>query len=114
MTLTLDGCKKLYVPEQTWYIDIGPRLSIWPIPILLLLANVELSPLNKRNFLSVLHLLGDPIDAIWSLLHKLDAWDRGSAFAARYNDLCLSCQSVIASVLAEHEKVHGPRIKSER
>lgn len=114
MTLTLDGCNKLCGSKQTWYIDIGPRLTIWLIPILLLLANVELSPLNKRNFLAVLHLLGDPIDAIWSLLHKLDAWDRCSAFAARYNDLCLSCQSVIASVLAEHEEVHGPRIKSER
>jgi hypothetical protein len=114
MTLTLDGCNKFCGPKQTWYTDVGPRLTIWLIPILLLLANVELSPLDKRNFLAVLHLLGDPIDSIWSLLHKLDAWDRCSALAARCNNACPSCQRVIASVFAGYEEVQGPRIESER
>jgi hypothetical protein len=114
MTLTLDGCNNFCGPKQTWYTDIGPRLTIWLIPILLLLANVELSPLDKRNFLAVLHLLGDPIDSIWSLLHKIDAWDRCSALAARCNDACPSCQRVIASVFAGYEEVQGPRIESER
>lgn len=114
MTLTLDGCNALCGPKHTWYTDVGPRLTIWLIPILLLLANVELSPLDKRNFLAVLHLLGDPIDSIWSLLHKLDAWDRCSALAARCNGVCPSCQRVIASVFAGYEEVQGPRIKSER
>lgn len=114
MTLTLDGCNALCGPEQTWYTDIGSRLTVWLIPTLLLVANVELSPLDKGSFLAVLHLLGDPIDSIWSLLHKLDAWDRCSVLAGRYNDVCPSCQLVIASVFAGYEEVQGPRIKSER
>ena len=114
MTLTLDGCNALCDPKQTWYLDVGPRLTVWLLPILLLLANVELSPLDKRNFLAILHLLGDPIDSIWSLLHKLDAWDRCSALAGRCKDVCPSCQPVIACVFAGYEEVQGPRIKSER
>lgn len=114
ITLSRIGCNAICGPEQTWYKDIGPRLTVWLIPILLLLANVELSPVDKHNFLAILHLLGDPIDSNWSLLHKLDAWDRCSTLAARYDDICPSCQRVIASIFAAHEEVQGPRIKSER
>ena len=114
MTLTLGGCNALCGPKQTWYNDIGPRLTIWLIPILLLLANMDLSPLHKRNFLAILHLLGDPIDSVWSLLHKLDAWDRCSVLAARCNNVCPSCQNAIASVFAAYEEVQGPKITSER
>lgn len=114
LTLNLAGCNALCGSEQTWYTDIGPRLTVWLIPILLLLANVEPSPVDKQNFQAILHLLGDPIDSIWSLLHKLDAWDRCSALAARCDDICPSCQRVIASIFAAHEEVQGSRIKSER
>ena len=114
VTLNFIGCKAICGPEQTWYFDIGPWLTVWLIPVLLLLANVEPSPVDKYNFLAILHLLGDPIDSIWSLLHKLDAWDRCSALAARCNDVCPACQRVIASIFAAHEEVQGPRIKSER
>lgn len=114
LTLNLPGCIALCGPQQTWYTDIGPRLTIWLIPILLLLVNVEPSPVDKYNFQAILHLLGDPIDSIWSLLHKLDAWDRCSALAARCDDICPSCQRVIASLFAGHEEVQGLRIKSER
>ena len=110
MTLTLDGCDALCGPKQTWYTDVGPRLTVWLIPVLVLLVNVEVGPMGRYNFLAILHLLGDPIDSIWSLLHKLDAWDRCSALAARCDDVCPSCQRVIAG----HEEVQGPRIKSER
>lgn len=114
LTITLAGCNVFCTPKQTWYFDIGPRLTVWLIPVLLLLANVEPSPVDKYNFLAILHLLGDPIDSIWSLLHKLDAWSRCSALAARCDDMCPSCKRVIASIFAAHEEVQGPRIKSER
>lgn len=113
LTLNLAGCDALCGPEQTWYTDIGARLTVWLIPILLLLANVEPSPVDRYNFQAILHLLGDPIDSIWSLLHKLDAWDRCSALAARCDDICPSCQRVIASIFAAHEEVQGLRINSE-
>ena len=113
LTLTLAGCEKLCGPKQRWYWDIGPRLSIWLIPILLLLSNVELSPLDKRRFLAILHLLGDPIDSIWSLVHKIDSWDRCYRLTTRYDGLCWRCKRVIATVFAGFEEIEGPRIKSE-
>lgn len=113
MTLTLAGCNAICGPRQTWYLDIGPRLSAWVIPVLLLLINVEVSPFGKRNFLEFLHLLGDPIDSLWSLIHKIDAWDRCHAHAARYEKLCPSCQLIVATVFGAHEEVQGPRITPE-
>ena len=115
LTLTLDGCRRLCGPRLMWYQDIGPRLSIWLIPVLLLISNVELSPLDKRRFAAILHLLGDPIDSLWSLLHKLDSWDRCLDLAEeRYGAACSRCQRIIATVFAGFEEMEGPRIKSER
>jgi hypothetical protein len=113
MTLTRSGCNVLCGPQQTWYTDIGPRLSIWLIPVLLLVANVELSPLDKGKFLTILHLLGDPIDSLWSLIHKLDAWDRCAVLATSFTTACPDCQRIIASIFAGYEELQGPRITSE-
>ena len=115
MTFTLAGCDAFCGPQQTWYTDIAPRLTVWLLPVLLLLANVELSPLDKRRFFALVHWLGDPIDSIWSLLHKLDAWDRCCALAEENEcaDLCPRCQHVVAAVFAGFEEVQGPRIASE-
>lgn len=84
------------------------------IPVLLLIVNVEVSPLGKRSFLEFLHLLGDPIDSFWSLLHKIDAWDRCYAHAEQYRPHCSSCRLIVATVFAGYEEVLGPRIISER
>lgn len=114
MTLTLEGCDALCGSKQTWYTDIGPRLSIWLFPILLLLGNVELSPLDRGKYSAVLHLLGDPIDSLWSLLHKFEVWQQCATLTARhYPLLCPKCQRVAASVLAVHEEVFGPRFDAE-
>lgn len=113
LTLTRMGCNRLCGPRMIWYKDIGPRLSVWLIPILLLLSNVELSPLDKRRFLAIIHLLGDPIDSIWSLIHKLAAWDRCYRLAERYNDICGRCKRIVGTVFAGFEEVEGPRIDSQ-
>jgi hypothetical protein len=42
---------------------------------------MEVSPLDKRKYLMTLHLLGDPIDSLWSLLTKLEAWSRCETLA---------------------------------
>ncbi|KAF2747759.1 hypothetical protein M011DRAFT_476933 [Sporormia fimetaria CBS 119925] len=73
---TLVGCKQHCGPGFTWYEDIGPRLTIWLIPVFLLLSNMEVSPLDKRRYLMIVHLLGDPVDSLWSFLLKLEAWSR--------------------------------------
>ena len=61
--LTLTGCYEICAKGYGWYPDIGPRLLV---PILVLVCNVDLSPLDKRRLLSVLHFLVDPIDSLWS------------------------------------------------
>src|SRR2546421_8103064 len=99
-------------PKQEWYWDIGPRLSTWLIPILLLVSNIELSPLDKRRFLAILHFLGDPIDSIWSLIHKIDAWHRCYSLAEKHGAVCERRKRVIATVFAGFEEIEGPEISS--
>lgn len=74
--LTVIGCEEICGKSFKWYDDIGPRLSIWLIPVFLLLSNMEVSPLDKRRYLMLIHLLGDPIDSLYCLLLKLEAWSR--------------------------------------
>jgi hypothetical protein len=75
MTLSLAGCELLCGP-QTFYVDAGPRFMTWILPIVLLLSNIELSPIDKRRFATLFQILGDPVEAIWSLIHKLQTWNR--------------------------------------
>lgn len=75
--LTVPGCEAQCGKQFNWYADIGPRLTTWLIPVILLIGNLCLATLGKPNSLfTILHLLGDPIDSLWSLLTKLEAWNR--------------------------------------
>jgi hypothetical protein len=74
--LTLEGCYELCDKHATIYNDIGPRLATWLIPTLFLLANLQFAPIGKERFLAVVHVLGDPIDSMFSLLSKLEVWNR--------------------------------------
>ena len=111
LTLTLPGCQQL-CGRRAWYWDIGPRLSTWLIPILLLLGNIELSPLGKRRFMALIHLLGDPMDSMWSLLHKIDAWDHCYVLAKGHSGFSNDRRRVIATVFAGFEEIYGPSITS--
>ena len=113
LSLTIVGCNKMCGAKQNWYPDIGPRLSAWLIPILLLIINVELSPLDKRRFLAIVHLLGDPIDSIWSLVNKLDSWNRCYDMAERYEGICERCKRVVATVFAGFEELEWPLFRSD-
>lgn len=110
LILTLPGCKKLCGAKQRWYFDIGPRLAVWLLPVLLLISNVDLSPLDKKKFLAIVHLLGDLIDSIWSLIDKIDSWDRCQTLAQQCKGLCEPCRKVVATVIAGFEEVQGPRV----
>ncbi|KAF2682211.1 hypothetical protein K458DRAFT_342637 [Lentithecium fluviatile CBS 122367] len=79
--LTIGGCEQVCGKSFGWYRDVGPRLSTWLIPVLLLISNMEVSPLDKRRYLMILHLLGDPIDSLYSLLLKMEAWSRCHSMA---------------------------------
>ncbi|KAL8661046.1 MAG: hypothetical protein Q9202_005977 [Teloschistes flavicans] len=108
LTLTLSGCRKLCGLRQKWYADIGERLSVWLLPVLLLISNVELSPLDKRRFSAIIHLVGDPIHSFWSLLDKLDAWDHCYRLAEQFGPKCQCCTRTIATVFAGFEETSGP------
>lgn len=75
MTVTRHGCNE-FCGGWSWYWDALPRLLTWILPILLLLSNIELSPIDKKRFMTVFHALGDPIDSLWSLIHKIYIWNR--------------------------------------
>ncbi|KAK0647006.1 hypothetical protein B0T16DRAFT_414567 [Cercophora newfieldiana] len=77
MTVTLDGCMYLcgdsgpdFPNTVTWM-----SLAACILPVVVLLMNIELAP-GRRPMYALLHALSDPIDTVWSLLHKLQAWSR--------------------------------------
>ncbi|EPE36522.1 hypothetical protein GLAREA_08685 [Glarea lozoyensis ATCC 20868] len=74
--LTFPACETYCGKGRTWYEDTGPILNTWLIPILILVSQMDVSPLDKRTYLVLFHLLGDPIDSIYSLLLKIEAWSR--------------------------------------
>ncbi|KAH0562039.1 hypothetical protein GP486_003257 [Trichoglossum hirsutum] len=79
VVVTLEGCDDLCGAKWSPY----PRSSVitsiftWVVPLCVLVGNLNF---GKSGFwggaAEVIHLLGDPIDAIWSLLDKLDAGRR--------------------------------------
>ncbi|KAF2428282.1 hypothetical protein EJ08DRAFT_592317, partial [Tothia fuscella] len=74
--LTLAACYAECGSETIPYDDIGPRLTTWLLPVIFLLANLQFAPIGKGRFLMVFHLLGDPVDFLFSLLSKVEAWNR--------------------------------------
>jgi hypothetical protein len=106
--VTLAGCYEMCGTGFGWYKDIGPRLSTWLIPVFLLLSNMEVSPLDKRRYLMILHLLGDPIDSLWSLLTKMEAWSRCYHLALkRYGSTDKTKVRNVATVLGGLEDLVG-------
>lgn len=114
--LTLDGCERFCGAKKDWYPDAGPRLNTWLIPVVLLIANMEVSPLDKRRYWMVVHLLGDPVDSLWSLLSKVEAWSRcynlarfdyrrGIRSTPKVSDV-----QILATVLAGIEELLGPQV----
>ncbi|KAL8821191.1 MAG: hypothetical protein Q9223_000706 [Gallowayella weberi] len=73
---------------------------------------MELSPLDKRRFFAILHLLGDPIDSLGSLIDKLASWQRCFRVAAQ-REYCSRCTRVIATVYAGLEEFEGARVIQE-
>jgi hypothetical protein len=75
--LTLEGHRAQCGPKFDWYHDVGPRLSTWLFPVILLIGNMQLATLGKHNsLLTIIHLMGDPIDSTWLLFTKLEIWNR--------------------------------------
>ncbi|KAL2813028.1 hypothetical protein BJX63DRAFT_432313 [Aspergillus granulosus] len=81
--LTVPGCESTCGTGTSFYDDVGPRLSTWLIPILLLLGNMHLARLGSEKYAGMLHVIGDPIDSMWSLLTTAESWSRSLEVAER-------------------------------
>ncbi|KAL4888811.1 hypothetical protein BDV59DRAFT_205797 [Aspergillus ambiguus] len=85
LILTVPGCVDTCGAGASFYEDVGPRLSTWLIPILLLIGNAHMARLGREKYLVILHILGDPIDSMWSLLTKAELWSRCYSLARTYS-----------------------------
>src|SRR5206468_3695832 len=78
-----DGCLALcgdsWSPCPTG--EVQTSVTTWILPLILLVGNLNFGKCGVlSNLPEVAHLLGDTIDAIWSLLAKLDAGRRNRVF----------------------------------
>ncbi|KAL5340230.1 hypothetical protein BJX70DRAFT_407526 [Aspergillus crustosus] len=83
VVLSLPGCTAECGAGASFYDDVGPRLSTWLIPIILLIGNMHMARLGNEKYAALLHFLGDPIDTMWSLLTKAETWSRCFSLAQR-------------------------------
>lgn len=107
--VSLTGCYDLCNGDGRWYFDAGQRLMTWLLPVFLLVGNIDVSPLDKWRYLEVFHLLGDPIDFMWSLLAKVGAWSFCFSLAKR-NLKAFPGMTVrqLGTILAAIEEIIGP------
>jgi hypothetical protein len=76
--LTIPACNQICGSQMGFYSDTPSRLLTWLIPTILLITNMKFAPLGNERFLIVLHVFGDPIDSFYSLLSKMETWNRWS------------------------------------
>ena len=74
--LTYEACIQLNSKGNEWGLfvmsDVRYRFQLWKAPLIQLMAQMQLPPLGWRsNTFVILHLIGDPLDTIWSLSHKI-------------------------------------------
>ena len=71
--LSLDGCYTLCGHGFQFYStsDIVFRLTLFVVPLISLAGRVGFAPVSIANmFWTIVHLLGDPIDSMWSTLTR--------------------------------------------
>ncbi|KAF8543174.1 hypothetical protein BDD12DRAFT_726849 [Trichophaea hybrida] len=78
INLTFKNCTSVCPDwEQYETVDVFQRISLWIVPLIVLVGNFQVAPLGSLNTIfSVIHLLGDPIDSMCSLLTKLEVSKR--------------------------------------
>ena len=75
-SLTQASCAAIAGSDWTYYpaADIWTRLTAWKFPLFQLVASFPRPPLSRWvDCFVILHLLGDPIDTIKSLLAKMSS-----------------------------------------
>jgi len=115
--LTLSGCKQLCGDGfNLWSAeDISSRFTLWILPVIIIIAHFHFSPLSGWNTSAVaVHLLGDPIDSIWSMLTRQEANrrlrrvavnDLGTSLKSCSQEAGSACIGAIAAVWATYEEL---------
>jgi hypothetical protein len=84
LTLTYDGCVNYVGTGWKAYSrhDVYDRVILWRVPLIALVATTTLPALGFTSKLfTILHLIGDPIDAFSSLFYKLKLAERLAKWA---------------------------------
>ncbi|KAI5777178.1 hypothetical protein EDC01DRAFT_636111 [Geopyxis carbonaria] len=96
---------------------IASGMTTWLIPILLLVGNMCLEDLGLcASILTIFHVLGDPVDSIWSLLTTLETRRRGYVWALErgyQEELACAVADVVSLVNEVGIDTHGeshPRV----
>ncbi|KAH8901699.1 hypothetical protein GQ53DRAFT_835371 [Thozetella sp. PMI_491] len=87
-----------------WQIqDTLLRLFIWLVPTLVLLAHFHFAPLGLVNDLQVLiHVLGDPIDSMWSMLTRQEINRR---FYQRAHITGMESEAAVAAIWSTYDEL---------
>jgi cation transporter-like permease len=86
VAVTLEGCEDLCGIKWSSYPRsiVVTSIFTWIVPLCVLVGNLNFGKSGFwGNVAEIIHLLGDPIDVIWSLLDKLDA---GRRYRRRFQD----------------------------
>ena len=79
LTLTYEGCKAAVQNHAAYYSreDMYDRVLLWRVPLIALWATTTLPSFGLGpQLFTLLHVIADPIDTVWSLLYKLDLAQR--------------------------------------
>ena len=84
LTLSRTACEAFAGSDATWYPrqDVYDRVILWRVPLIALVATTTLPALGYwTQVFTIVHLISDPIDALWSLFYKLDYAQRCARWA---------------------------------
>ena len=93
LALTYQGCVAAVGVSAEYYSrqDVYERVILWRVPLLALWATTTLPAFAiHTQVFTLVHLIADPIDTIWSLLYKLDLAKRTVRWAEEKDSTPLS------------------------
>lgn len=110
--LTYDACIQLNSKGNDWGFfvmsDVRYRFQLWKAPLIQLMAQMQLPPLGwTSNAFVILHLIGDPLDTIWSLSHKVYLTHRRVEKWSHDKD----CDAMATIVISHDEWGEGNRME---
>jgi hypothetical protein len=107
LTLTYGACINAVTSAATWYNgqDVYDRVLLWRVPLLALWATTTLPEIANHLWPSLhtkcftfVHLIRDPIDAVYSMFYKLDLAQRNVQWSRRQDLRCSSYSFLVPHI----------------